>query len=205
MQISSAFQFLAAQGLSQSQSQSQSQAQTAVPDAETRGASVSGGNASDASARGTTTSSTASSTSGKSSAIQRARNIFANYDLTAISANEIDQLTSDLKAARFDDLGFVMGLERQGAAYRCDMESSGSVYGMGTAEFDPDAPMDLIGQTRTELSLASRYGQDTERLSTQLFKLEEAQMTRPVATAAASTPQLAETLVLFQAQRLWIE
>ena len=106
----------------------------------------------------------------------------------------------------FDDLGFIMGLERQGAIYRADMEHSGSVYGIGSGEaFDPDAPMDLIAQTRSDLALARRYGQDTERLSTHLFKLEEAQMTCPVATATVSTPQLAETLVLFQAQRLWIE
>ncbi|WP_434286960.1 hypothetical protein [Celeribacter sp. SCSIO 80788] len=202
MQISSAFQFLAAQGLSQSQTSSQSQPQTAVPDAETRGASVSGGNASDAGTQGTTKS---TNNSDQSSAIQGARNIFARYDLTAISATEIDQLTADLKAARFDDLGFIMGLERQGAAYRSDMENSGSVYGIGGAEFDPDTPIDLIAQTRSELALASRYGQDTERLATQLFKLEEAQMARPVATAVSSTPRLAETLVLFQAQRLWIE
>ncbi|ATG47032.1 hypothetical protein CEW89_05265 [Celeribacter ethanolicus] len=204
MQISSAYHFPAPQGTTQGSPQgSQSQNRTAVPDAEARGSSVSDGPASQDSPQNPAKSTT---DTGKSTAVQSARDIFARYDLTAISANEIDRLTADLKAARFDDLGFVMGLERQGASYRADMEHSGSVYGIGGAEaFDPDAPMDLIAQTRSDLALARRYGQDTERLSTHLFKLEEAQMTRPVATATVSPPQLAETLVLFQAQRLWIE
>ncbi|PTQ71956.1 hypothetical protein [Celeribacter persicus] len=199
MQIFSAHSLLAARG--------QTQNQTAVTNAETRGDSVADDPAANGSSEKTTAQSGAQHTgaSGKSNAIQGAREIFARYDLTAISANEIDQLTAVLKAARFDDLGFVMGLERQGAAYRTDMENSGRVYGIGATEFDPDTPIDLLAQTRSELALASRYGQDTERLSTQLFKLEEAQMARPAATTTSATPQLAETLVLFQAQRLWIE
>lgn len=156
----------------------------------------------------TTTESASSSAASKETreTIQSARAIFANYDLTSISANEIDQLTQDLKSNRFGDLGFVMSIERQGASYRNEMENSGSVYGIGDAEFDPDAKFDLIEKTRTELSLATRYGQDTERLSSQLFKLEEAQMSRPSSNSmAAPTTEMAETLVLFQAQRLWVE
>ncbi|WP_226550693.1 hypothetical protein [Celeribacter naphthalenivorans] len=138
--------------------------------------------------------------------IRGAADVFAKYDLTKITPTQIDALTADLKAARFDDLGFVMSLERQGAAYHAEMEASGSVYGIGDQDFDADAPVDLIAKTRSELALAQRYGQDTERLSTQLFKLEEAQMSRAsAAPAPSSAPQLAETLVLFQAQRLWVE
>ncbi|WP_321363952.1 hypothetical protein [uncultured Celeribacter sp.] len=138
--------------------------------------------------------------------IRGAADVFAKYDLTKITPTQIDALTADLKTARFDDLGFVMSLERQGAAYHAEMEASSSVYGIDDQDFDADAPVDLIAKTRSELALAQRYGQDTERLSTQLFKLEEAQMSRAsAAPAPSSTPQLAETLVLFQAQRLWVE
>lgn len=142
----------------------------------------------------------------ESSAASRAiRDIFGKYDLSAISSEDIDQLTADLKAARFDDLGFVMGLEREGAAYRRDMEASGRVYGIGDTEFDADAPIDLIEKTRADLTLAQRYGEDTDRLSAQLAKLEDAQTMRSPQLLPPPTPKLTETLVLFQAQRLWIE
>ncbi|SFI86228.1 hypothetical protein [Celeribacter neptunius] len=133
----------------------------------------------------------------KQSAIRAARDIFAPYDLTAISPTEIDQLTRDLKTARFDDLGFVLGLEREGASYRQEMENSGSVYGIGDAGFNADAPVNLIDKTRADLALAQRYGQDTERLSHQLEKLEVAQMSR-VSLPPAARPQLAENLILLQ-------
>ncbi|MBW6417499.1 hypothetical protein [Celeribacter sp. PS-C1] len=145
-------------------------------------------------------------TSAARKTIRGAADVFAKYDLTKITPAQIDALTADLKVARFDDLGFAMSLERQGAAYHAEMEASGSVYGIGDEDFDADAPVDLIAKTRSELALAQRYGQDTVRLSTQLFKLEEAQMSRASgASAPSSAPQLAETLVLFQAQRLWVE
>jgi len=133
--------------------------------------------------------------------------VFARYDLTQISATEIDQMTSELKSAGFDDLGFLMSLERQGATYRTEMETRATVPGYETnSGFDAAAPMDLLAQTRSERDLAHRYGQTTERLDSQLAKLEAAHMNRPSAAAPAGpSAQMAETLVLFQAQRLWIE
>ncbi|WP_460273484.1 hypothetical protein [Celeribacter sp. ULVN23_4] len=190
MQISSAHHPLTGLGLSQNQS--------SASDQETRTASEHD--------KPAETETKSKSTAIKSTAIETAREIFARYDLTAISPTAIDELTAELKAVRFDDLGFVMGLERQGAAYLSEMAATGRVYGTGEEGTDPNAPVDLIARARSDLASASRYGQDTERLTTHLFKLEEAQMSRPVASAPASTsPQLAETLVLFQAQRLWIE
>ncbi|AVW90841.1 hypothetical protein [Celeribacter baekdonensis] len=133
--------------------------------------------------------------------------VFARYELTQISATEIDQMTSELKTAGFDDLGFLMGLERQGATYRTEMESRANVLGYETnSGFDAEAPMDLLAKTRSERDLAHRYGQTTERLDSQLAKLEAAHMKRPSAAAPTGpSAQMAETLVLFQAQRLWIE
>lgn len=133
--------------------------------------------------------------------------VFARYDLTQISATEIDQMTSELKSAGFDDLGFLMSLERQGATYRTEMETRATVPGYETnSGFDAATPMDLLAQTRSERDLAHRYGQTTERLDSQLAKLEAAHMNRPSAAAPAGpSAQMAETLVLFQAQRLWIE
>lgn len=133
--------------------------------------------------------------------------VFARYDLTHISATEVDHMTSELKSAGFDDLGFLLGLERQGAAYRTEMETRANVPGYKTdSGFDASAPMDLLAKTRSERDLAHRYGQTTERLDSQLAKLEAAHMNRPSAAAPAGpSAQMAETLVLFQAQRLWIE
>jgi len=133
--------------------------------------------------------------------------VFARYDLTHISATEVDHMTSELKSAGFDDLGFLLGLERQGAAYRTEMETRANVPGYKTdSGFDASAPMDLLAKTRSERDLAHRYGQTTERLDSQLAKLEVAHMNRPSAAAATGpSAQMAETLVLFQAQRLWIE
>ncbi len=134
------------------------------------------------------------------------RGIFADYDLTAITPTEVDTLTTRLKDARFDDLGFVLSLERYGAIYASEMQA---VYATSETDTSEDAPIDLLALTRSELALAERYGQPTERLSTQLFKLEEAQNSRaaPQTETTVSAPEssLAETLVLFQAQRLWIE
>ncbi|WP_417253730.1 hypothetical protein [Celeribacter sp.] len=138
--------------------------------------------------------------------IRDAAPLFAKYDLSRITPKEIDTLSADLKAARFDDLGFVMALERNGAAYHAEMTSSGSVYSPENPTFDAESPVDLIEKTRKELELAQRYGLDTDRLESQVFKLETAQMSRAAsAPSGMSNPQLAETLVLFQAQRLWIE
>ncbi|MEG3660361.1 hypothetical protein [Celeribacter halophilus] len=138
--------------------------------------------------------------------IRDAAHLFAKYDLSRITPKEIDTLAADLKTARFDDLGFVMSLERHGAAYHAEMTASGSVYGPEDPAFDAEAPVDLIEKTRRELALAQRYGLDTDRLESQVFKLETAQMSRAASAPSGMTnPQLAETLVLFQAQRLWIE
>ena len=138
--------------------------------------------------------------------IRDAAPLFAKYDLSRITPKEIDTLAADLKAARFDDLGSVMALERHGAAYHAEMMASGSVYGLENPAFDAEAPVDLIEKTRSELALAQRYGLDTDRLESQVFKLETAQMSRAAsAPSGMANPQLAETLVLFQAQRLWIE
>ncbi|WP_417239732.1 hypothetical protein [Celeribacter halophilus] len=138
--------------------------------------------------------------------IRDAAHLFAKYDLSRITPKEIDTLAADLKTARFDDLGFVMTLERHGVAYHAEMTASGSVYGQEDPAFDAEAPVDLIEKTRRELALAQRYGLDTDRLESQVFKLETAQMSRAASAPSGMTnPQLAETLVLFQAQRLWIE
>ncbi|MDO6457299.1 hypothetical protein Q4560_03125 [Celeribacter halophilus] len=138
--------------------------------------------------------------------IRDAAHLFAKYDLSRITPKEIDTLAADLKTARFDDLGFVMALERHGAAYHAEMMASGSIYSPEDPAFDAEAPVDLIKKTRRELALAQRYGQDTDRLASQVLKLEAAQMSRAAsAPSGMSNPQLAETLVLFQAQRLWIE
>ncbi|WP_417245557.1 hypothetical protein [Celeribacter sp.] len=138
--------------------------------------------------------------------IRDATPLFAKYDLSRITPKEIDTLATDLKAARFDDLGFVMALERHGAAYHAEMTASGSVYSPENPTFNAEAPVDLIEKTRSELALAQRYGLDTDRLESQVFKLETAQMSRGAsAPSGMANPQLAETLVLFQAQRLWIE
>ncbi|WP_417255887.1 hypothetical protein [Celeribacter halophilus] len=138
--------------------------------------------------------------------IRDAAPLFAKYDLSRITPKEIDTLAADLKAARFDDLGFVMALERHGAAYHAEMTASGSVYGPEDPAFDAEAPVNLIEKTRSELALAQRYDLDTDRLESQVLKLEAAQMSRAAsAPTGMATPQLAETLVLFQAQRLRIE
>ncbi|MCA0044994.1 hypothetical protein [Celeribacter litoreus] len=133
------------------------------------------------------------------------RNIFADYDLTAILPEDVDTLAMRLKSARFDDVGFVLELERYGAAYQSEMQS---IYG-------GDAPslqehIDLIALTEQELSLAERHGHETERLSRQLFRLQEAQSATATHSVGLQTfPEpdrlSAETLVLFQAQRLWVE
>jgi hypothetical protein len=181
-------------------------------DQKTRGPSQTGTSVAAKSATDSTAENAAEKTAETAKAAAKSKTaganaVFARYDLTHISATEVDHMTSELKSAGFDDLGFLMGLERQGAAYRTEMETRANVPGYKTdSGFDASAPMDLLAKTRSERDLAHRYGQTTERLDSQLAKLEAAHMNRPSAAAPAGpSAQMAETLVLFQAQRLWIE
>lgn len=124
--------------------------------------------------------------------------VFAHFDLTAISPREVDQLVHELKTKRFDDLGFVMSLEREGANYRAEVEAAATIPGYeGDGGFDPDAKLDLLAKTRADLDMARRYGEDTERLEQQLAKLE----TFVSPSSGHQTPsRLAETLLWFRAQ-----
>lgn len=133
--------------------------------------------------------------------------VFAKYDLTDISPVDVDKMAAELRSSGFDDVGFILGLETRGENWRSHMQGAlgdaGYEYAGG---YDANAPADVIASTRTQLAMAHKYGEPTDFLTDQLAKMEEYHAQGHPQTAAASpSAQTAESLVLLQAQRIWIE
>jgi hypothetical protein len=133
--------------------------------------------------------------------------VLANYDMTSISPTEVDQMASELRSSGFDDVGFILGLETRGENWRSHMQGAlGDAGYEYDTKYNPNAATDLIASTKDQLAMATKFGEPTDFLTDQLGKMEQYhEQGHPQTAAAAPSAQMAETLVLFQAQRVWVE
>lgn len=133
--------------------------------------------------------------------------IFSKYDLTDISPRDVDTMAKELRASGYDDVGFILGLETRGDKWRSHMMETLNDAGYEfEPNYDPARPTDVIASVKEQLEMSQRFGNPTEYLSEQLSKMEHANtQAHPNTTPAGTSSQLAQTLVLFQAQRVWIE
>ncbi|MBU2866472.1 hypothetical protein [Pacificibacter marinus] len=133
--------------------------------------------------------------------------VFAKYDLNDISPRDIDKMSEELRASDFDDVGFILGLETRGEKWRSHMMDSLSSAGYEfEPNFDPTASSDVIASIKEQIDLSMRSGNATEFLNEQLSKMEDRNAkAHPRTALEGASSQLAQTLVLFQAQRVWVE
>jgi hypothetical protein len=97
--------------------------------------------------------------------------IFARYDVTAISPRAIDRLAERLRAAGFQDTRFLSDLEAHGATFQRSVGRADPASGADSL-FDPDAPRDLIGEIRGWIGMARRFGHTTRQARRLLGQLE---------------------------------
>jgi hypothetical protein len=133
--------------------------------------------------------------------------IFQKYDLTDISPREVDSMAKELRDTGYDDVGFILGLETRGEKWRSHMMQTLNDAGY---EFDPSytptAATDVIASLKEQVKTSQRFGESTEFLNEQLSKMERLNtQAHPQTAATGPSSQMAQTLVLFQAQRIWIE
>ncbi|MBU2934978.1 MULTISPECIES: hypothetical protein [Pacificibacter] len=133
--------------------------------------------------------------------------VFAKYDLNDISPRDIDKMAAELRASDFDDVGFILGLETRGEKWRSHMMDSLNTAGYDfEPNFDPTASTDVIASIKEQINLSMRSGNSTEFLNEQLSKMEDRNAkAHPQTALEGASSQLAQTLVLFQAQRVWVE
>jgi hypothetical protein len=133
--------------------------------------------------------------------------VFAKYDLNDISPHDIDDMAKELRASNFDDVGFILGLETRGEKWRSHMMETLNNAGYEfDPQYDPAAPTDVIASLKEQIDMSTRSGNPTEFLNEQLSKMEHLNAkAHPKTTPVGPSPELAQTLVLFQAQRVWVE
>ena len=133
--------------------------------------------------------------------------VFAKYDLNSISPHDVDQMALELRASDFDDVGFILGLETRGEKWRSHMTETLNDAGYEfDPAYDPNVATDVIASLKGQIDMAVRHGNPTEFLDTQLSKMEQLNAkAHPKTALEGPSAQMAQTLVLFQAQRVWIE
>ncbi|SEK83588.1 hypothetical protein [Pacificibacter marinus] len=133
--------------------------------------------------------------------------VFAKHDLTDISPRDVDKMAKELRASGYDDVGFILGLETRGEKWRSHMTETLNDAGYEfDPNYDPTRPTDVIASVKEQLDMSHRFGDPTEYLSDQLSKMERANaQAHPQTAPTGTSSQLAQTLVLFQAQRIWVE
>lgn len=136
-----------------------------------------------------------------------ADSVFAQYDLNDISPRDIDKMAEQLRASDFDDVGFILGLETRGEKWRSHMMETLNDAGYDfDPSYDPTAPTDVIASLKEQIDMSTRSGNPTEFLNEQLSKMEHLNAkAHPQTVPMGPSPELAQTLVLFQAQRVWVE
>lgn len=133
--------------------------------------------------------------------------VFAKYDLNSISPHDVDEMATALRASDFDDVGFILGLETRGEKWRSHMTETLNDAGYEfDPAYDPNVPTDVIASLKEQIDLSTRHGDPTEFLNAQLSKMELLNAkAHPQTAPEGPSEQMAQTLVLFQAQRVWVE
>lgn len=133
--------------------------------------------------------------------------VFAKFDLKNISPRDIDNMAKELRGSNFDDVGFILGLETRGEKWRSHMMETLNDAGYEfDPNYDPTAPTDVIASLKEQIDMSTRSGNSTEFLKEQLSKMEHLNAkAHPQIAPEGPSSQLAQTLVLFQAQRVWVE
>ncbi len=130
-------------------------------------------------------------TPNKSAPKQTPADVFAKYDMNAISPREVDQMADELLEAGFKDMEFLLMFTTQGEKFLTHLQETARQHGIGGAGFDPTKPMDLITQTKTQLAFASAAGDPTDAMKRFLDMLmHPPQQT----TAVTQNPALAQSV-----------
>ncbi|RPE71695.1 hypothetical protein EDD53_0821 [Pacificibacter maritimus] len=146
-------------------------------------------------------------TTGKADKTSASNAIFQKYDLTNISPRDVDAMAKELRDSGFDDVGFILGLETRGEKWRSHMMQSLNDAGYEfDPSYDPTARTDVIAGLKEQVQTSQRFGDPTEFLSEQLSKMERLNaQAHPQTATSGPSPEMAQTLMLFQAQRIWVE
>ena len=135
--------------------------------------------------------------------------IYADYDLTHLSPDEIDEMTDRLREAGVYEFGDMMMLETRGTRFQQHL--CNCLYQAGitnSPSFDGTQKSDVIASFKFQIEMSRRAGDPTEFAQKSLDRLEEihaqAQADRakaqPVPSRAAPPPALAQSLLGFMAQ-----
>lgn len=98
---------------------------------------------------------------------------FARYDLTAISADEIDDLVDSLKKLGLKDTPFLLELETRGSRFRSQIASN--LNGLGITrevKIDNSEKINLIEVVEKQIEMAKHKGNKTAFTERYLEKLE---------------------------------
>lgn len=137
-------------------------------------------------------------------AAMSAEEIYAEYDFTAITPRQIDELADRLRDNGVYDFGTMMALETRGERFVQHMHDM--LYEAGlidTPEFDATTPMDLIEGFKARIEMSRRHGDPTAFHQRALDRIEElqrlsearrAEPRSPVATTPVATPALTQSL-----------
>ncbi|EKE72647.1 MULTISPECIES: hypothetical protein [Roseobacteraceae] len=135
--------------------------------------------------------------------------IYADYDFTNISPDEIDDMADRLREAGAYEFSDMMMLETRGTRFQqhlCDCLYEAGIT--NSRSFDGAQKSDVIASFTFQIEMSRRAGDPTEFAQKSLDRLEEihaqAQADRAKAQAvpsrAAPTPALAQSLLGFMAQ-----
>lgn len=130
--------------------------------------------------------------------------VFAKYDLSDISPQEIDQMAEELVEVGFEDMKFIMMLTTKGAAFQSHLQRDFAQSGYDVSSGDMNARMDLLEVTRDQLKMARAFDQPTETLEGFLEDLTGLAADEPPARAPIELVKGGGlgTLILSQADRI---
>ena len=113
------------------------------------------------------------------SALGQIDNVFAHYDLLAISPRTIDELAQDLLNAGYEDTQFVAMLSATGQRFLSKVGKHYAEQGYRVTVHDEDAKVDLLQISRDQLTIKKMLGQPTLALEDFILKLESIQAEKP--------------------------
>jgi hypothetical protein len=99
--------------------------------------------------------------------------VFARYNLTAITATEIDWLVDELRELGLQDTPFLLELESRGSRFRSMVAQNLSACGIGrNLQINNSAPINLIEVVKQQIEIAKQEGNKTAFTERYLAKLE---------------------------------
>ena len=127
-----------------------------------------------------------------------AMDIYADYDMTAISPREIDELSDRLRAAGVYEFKEMMMLETRGERFMSHLHDSLRSAGIvDDVPYDATGKFDALAQFAHQIEMARRAGDPTEYAQQTLDFLTRVQEAHEQRSAALAPPPAAHAAALF--------